>query len=228
MAKVSPEDGSEVAVRPETPPEGWVEDPDADPPELQEGANDEFLAASRKRREEALAKRGTKRYNLALRIIGFFAILNMLTCCLPLLDGQYMLTWIKVSSLVTYGLNHNSIIDAQPNSPPMGPFQHYFTMYQSYDTSYYDTTGFLVASFVDQKAGFADPSKTAYCALVQQTRDVGAANGFRPPNDPWCESGVVAAFAFLILTLIANVAAVVLWYLLLKGEGNSSDFYKPK
>lgn len=81
MVKVSPEDDAEVSVSvDETAPEGWVEDPDADPPELEDGANEEFLAASRKRRAAAIAQRGKKRYNLALRIIGASALVNLLLC----------------------------------------------------------------------------------------------------------------------------------------------------
>ena len=113
MAKVAPEEEAEVAVTIEKPPDGWVDDPDADPPELQEGANEEFLAASRKRRAEALSKRGQRRYNLALRVIGGISILNMLISALCLVDSAYSPSWSTYSGgFVRYSMNHWKMVDA--------------------------------------------------------------------------------------------------------------------
>jgi hypothetical protein len=130
MPKVAPvDDGpAEVGVAIEAPPPGWKDDPEAGSPVLEESANDEFLAASRKRREEALAKRGTRRYNIAIRIAGVVVILNMLVCCLPLVDGSYQLAWstFKVATGSIYSINHFAMVDPKATGESLGaaPLDH--------------------------------------------------------------------------------------------------------
>ncbi len=57
MVKVAPSDdgpdaeAGEVQIGVEDAPPGWKEDPDADAPVLEEAANEDFLAKSRKRRQ---------------------------------------------------------------------------------------------------------------------------------------------------------------------------------
>ena len=132
MAKVVP---LEIGVVDETPPPGWVQpDEPEGPPALDEEANEEFLEASRKARAEALARRGKRRYNLALRVVGFFVIFNMIVCCVPLLDNIYTLSWIRVSgAFVRYAMNHHSIVDSRGEG--FAPYEHYRVQYEAYDTS---------------------------------------------------------------------------------------------
>ena len=136
--KVKPESDEEASVetgvRAETPPPGWVEDPDAEPPEFEDDGNEDFLAASRKRREEAMARRGQRRYNLAIRVVGFFQVLNLLVSVLPLLDNVYELSWSRVSGALPYAMNHFTLIDARGSG--LASYEHYVKMYQVRHTAH--------------------------------------------------------------------------------------------
>jgi hypothetical protein len=236
MSKISPEDDdsdNEVGYRAETPPPGWREDPDAGPPEFEEDENEEFLAQSRKRRAEAIAKKGQRRYNLALRILGFFIILNMLITCIPLFDGIYSFSWSTISSaFADYAINHFSLIDAAAGGAAttkenFAPYQHYAAMYLKYDTSFFNGEEDK-DSFVLEQPGSVSPERDLYCKLVEETRQIAAANGETIPQEAWCQSGVDVSFTFLCLELVLAVACTLMWYLLLTGDGDVPPSRKVK
>ena len=217
-AKIAPEAADPAqpeGFRPETPPPGWEEDPDAPPPELEEGANDEFLAASRKRREEAKARKGQRRYNLAIRVCGVFVILNNLASCLPHVDHVYQLSWTTSKAGGSdYAINHWNLIDADA-ALNQAPYRHYQKMYGKYDTASDEDDSYVLA-----QAGMKKFGRAAYCALVAQTRERILANGQDVPVEPWCQLGAEVSYAFLWLYLLAAIAATVTWYLLLTGDGD--------
>ena len=226
-AKVAPD---ETEYTEEAPPPGWKQpDEPEGPPALDEAANDEFLAASRKARADALANRGKRRYNLALRVVGVLAIFNMLVSCVPLIDGVYVLSWIRVSGVGTnYALNHHTIINARSatGDSDFAPQMHLFLQYQcctptgeDYDSSYYDVNGNVQT--IDAVAAADVPAtRDGFCAVAQRFVEIIAANNQIAPMDPWCLEGVDTSFSLAVCNLVAAWLCVVLWYVLLQGDGD--------
>jgi hypothetical protein len=218
--KVLPEEESaEAGYQPEAPPPGWSEDAEAPPPELEEGANEEFLAASRKMRADALARRGQRRYNLAIRVVGGVVIFNMLVCVVPLLDMSYSLSWATFSGdFSRYAINHWRLVDSDAQN--FAPYEHYRMNYARYDTSFYDGSVTQV-SYVLLQPSQVPADRNGYCALVAATKVYAAANGDPIPfNEPWCRPGVVGSYAFLVLELVFACGCAVLWGLLATGDGD--------
>jgi hypothetical protein len=180
MAKVVPD---ETAYTEEAPPPGYKDDGTL--PELDESANDEFLEASRKARAEALARRGARRYNKAIRIVGAVAIFNMFVCCVPLIDGSYELTWVKVSgAFVNYGLTHKTLIDSRGGGGDnsFAPYEHFRIQYEHFDTSYGAGID-RVASYVLELPGLVPASREKYCPIVAHTLRLISANvGYTWPH----------------------------------------------
>ena len=218
--KVTPEDkGAEAAYQPEAPPPGWNEDAEAGPPELEEDANEEFLAASRKMRAEALARRGQRRYNLAIRIVGAVVIFNMFVCVVPLLDMFYSLSWATFSGEFSrYAINHWVLVDSDAQN--FAPYEHYKMVYAGYDTSFFDGSVEQV-SYVLLQPNLVPNDRAGYCALVATTKEYALANNDPVTfNEPWCRPGIVGSYAFLVLELVCAVGCTVLWALLVTGDGD--------
>jgi len=227
MSKISPEDDdekTESGYTAEVPPPGWVEDADAGPPELEEAANEDFLAESRKRRAAAIASKGQRRYNLAIRIMGGVVLFNMLVTCLPLFDGIYAFGWSTVSGkFSSYAINHFNLIDASAASgttkASFAPYEHYSTMYLKYDTAFFNGEE-EKDSFVLEQPGAVSPQRALYCALVEETRAAAALNGESIPEEAWCGSGVDVSYAFLCLELVFAVCCFGVWLALATGQGD--------